>query len=37
MSVVQKIGAQAGLLSIDKIKAWLDKAPEQYHVQDYQG
>jgi len=30
MSVVQKIGAQAGLLDEGEIKAWLKKAPESY-------
>jgi ribokinase len=30
MSVVQKIGAQAGLLTQEEIQGWLDKAPEDY-------
>ncbi|MCI0532938.1 carbohydrate kinase family protein [bacterium] len=30
MSVVQKIGAQAGLLSMPEIEAWLQKAPADY-------
>jgi ribokinase len=30
MSVVQKIGAQEGLLSAEEIKEWLKKAPENY-------
>ncbi len=30
MSVVQKIGAQAGLLTIEKIEEWLAKAPKEY-------
>jgi ribokinase len=30
MSVVQKIGAQAGLLTSAEIEAWLTKAPEDY-------
>ena len=30
MSVVQKIGAQAGLLTIEKIEEWLAKAPQGY-------
>lgn len=37
MSVVQKIGAQAGLLTKDEIKVWLDKAPENYKVKDFEG
>ncbi|MDB5167330.1 MAG: putative Ribokinase [Candidatus Saccharibacteria bacterium] len=37
MSVVQKLGAQAGLLSKDEIKVWLDKAPEDYQVKDFEG
>lgn len=32
MSVVQKIGAQAGLLSREGIQEWLDKAPDDYVV-----
>ncbi len=31
MSVVQKVGAQAGLLSEKEINAWLRKAPQHYH------
>jgi ribokinase len=31
MSVVQKVGAQAGLLSEDEINHWLRKAPDWYH------
>jgi len=30
MSVVQKVGAQAGLLSLPEIEAWLAKAPANY-------
>jgi hypothetical protein len=30
MSVVQKIGAQAGLLSKKEITDWLKKAPSSY-------
>jgi ribokinase len=30
MSVVQKIGAQAGLLTPEEIQEWLSKAPEEY-------
>jgi ribokinase len=33
MSVVQKIGAQAGLLTKEEIKLWLDKAPADYKLQ----
>ncbi len=33
MSVVQKIGAQAGLLSQEEIKRWLEKAPVDYKLQ----
>ena len=32
MSVVQAVGAQAGLLSVEKIKQYLAKAPEDYKV-----
>lgn len=32
MSVVQKIGAQEGLLTQDGIRDWLAKAPEEYRV-----
>ncbi|MFZ2522661.1 MAG: carbohydrate kinase family protein [Minisyncoccia bacterium] len=32
MSVVQKIGAQEGLLAQEKIQEFLDKAPEDYRV-----
>lgn len=31
-SVVQQLGAQAGLLSIDELKEWLEKAPDNYKV-----
>jgi len=31
-SVVQQVGAQAGLLSMDKLKQWLSKAPEDYKL-----
>ncbi len=34
MSVVQKLGAQAGLLHKEEIEAWLKKAPEDYRVKD---
>lgn len=30
MSVVQKIGAQEGLLTLEKIEEWLEKSPENY-------
>lgn len=32
MSVVQSVGAQAGLLSVEKIKKYLEHAPEDYKV-----
>lgn len=31
-SVVQKLGAQAGLLRLDELKEWLSKAPEEYRL-----
>lgn len=31
-SVVQKLGAQSGLLTMDQLKEWLAKAPEEYKV-----
>lgn len=31
-SVVQQIGAQAGLLKLDELKEWLEKAPEDYKI-----
>lgn len=34
MSVVQQLGAQAGLLSREKIEAFLQEAPEDYHAED---
>jgi len=36
-SVVQKLGAQAGLLNKDQIQKWLSKAPEAYRVKDFEG
>jgi len=36
-SVVQKLGAQAGLLNKDQIQKWLSKAPEDYRVKDFEG
>ncbi len=33
MSVVQKIGAQEGLLTMDEIDAWLAKAPANYKLE----
>lgn len=36
-SVVQKIGAQAGLLHRDELFDWLGKAPEEYKVTDLEG
>lgn len=35
MSVVQKAGAQAGLLPDEGIEAWLRRAPDWYHVSDF--
>jgi len=35
MSVVQKTGAQAGLLSEDELEAWLKKAPDWYHADKF--
>ncbi len=32
MCVVQEIGAQAGLLSREKLQAYLDTAPSEYHI-----
>ena len=34
MSVVQKLGAQAGLLNLEDIKRLLDKAPKDYHAKE---
>jgi len=34
MNVVQKVGAQAGLLSEHELEEWLAKAPDWYHVSD---
>jgi hypothetical protein len=34
MSVVQKLGAQAGLLKIEDIKAYLETAPEDYKIKE---
>lgn len=31
-SVVQKLGAQAGLLSMEELKTWLSNAPSEYRV-----
>ncbi len=36
-SVVQKLGAQAGLLHRDEIEAFLAQAPEWYTLTDYEG
>jgi ribokinase len=36
-SVVQKLGAQAGLLRIDELKEWLSKAPEDYKLTNIEG
>jgi ribokinase len=35
-SVVQKLGAQAGLLRIDELKDWLAKAPDDYKLTEIQ-
>ncbi len=35
MSVVQKLGAQAGLLTQDEIKTYLANAPDDYKVKEY--
>jgi len=35
MSVVQKTGAQAGLLSEKELEEWLAKAPDWYHVDKF--
>jgi ribokinase len=34
-SVVQKLGAQAGLLSRSELQEWLMKAPDDYKIRDY--
>lgn len=36
MSVVQELGAQRGLLKLDKLKKYLDHAPENYKVTEVQ-
>jgi len=35
MSVVQKVGAQNGLLTEAELEAWLQKAPEWYHAESF--
>lgn len=35
MSVVQKVGAQSGLLSEHELEEWLKKAPEWYHTEKF--
>jgi sugar/nucleoside kinase (ribokinase family) len=35
MSVVQKTGAQAGLLTEDELEGWLKKAPDWYHAEKF--
>jgi len=35
MSVVQKVGAQNGLLSEHELEGWLKKAPEWYHAEKF--
>lgn len=37
MSVVQKVGAQAGLLSREELEKYLSKAPENYKIMPYEG
>lgn len=34
MNVVQHIGAQAGLLTQEELKSWLDKAPKEYVIKE---
>lgn len=34
MSVVQEVGAQAGLLSKDKLEEWLSKAPSEFQIKE---
>lgn len=34
MSVVQEVGAQAGLLSKEKIEEWLNKAPSEFQIKE---
>jgi ribokinase len=35
MSVVQKVGAQAGLLTEHQLEEWLKKAPDWYHAEKF--
>ncbi len=35
MSVVQKTGAQAGLLTEKELEEWLKKAPDWYHAEKF--
>jgi len=37
MSVVQQLGAQAGLLRPDELQVLLDSAPENYHTDEFKG
>jgi hypothetical protein len=37
MSVVQEVGAQAGLLSRSKLEKLLDDAPKDYVPKEYKG
>jgi ribokinase len=37
MSVVQKLGAQEGLIGPEKIQQWLKKAPEEYMPKEFNG
>ena len=34
MNVVQHVGAQKGLLTLDEIKGYLESAPEEYKVRE---
>ncbi|MFT5280743.1 MAG: ribokinase [Flavobacteriaceae bacterium] len=34
MNVVQHVGAQKGLLSVEEIETWLEKAPEDYKIKE---
>ena len=35
MSVVQELGAQAGLLTRHEVEEYLKKAPKNYNVEEY--
>jgi hypothetical protein len=34
MSVVQEVGAQAGLLSKEKLEEWLEQAPSEFQIKE---